>query len=550
MTYQSIYTCVAIALLSNGCGGGSTTPPPPVATTLLTPDCNGAKCSASSSVSYSGSGVGVWKYINPTAADVTLNIDIAGFASDTQVTLVFTNGKEVDNASTPSAGTQASYDVVKSSRTLDHRSTAPSARHDAHEALEAHEAHTHLIGLRDNQAAVDRLKTAAKDAPSAADLLKHSSKTVAYKTPAINARRSWNDYFGGTTGVPYATTNQYVCALPSGRNLVFWQDGSLSQTYLNTLTAAACGASGGFARIIAVLGEPWGANNYSYLIKDTPNSLLDINIVLINAASSDWGGYFGARNNYLSTSTYPSNEALAFFINTKFLLQGTNINATVSTLFHEATHMINYYQNSVVRGKTHESWLEETSAMMSEDIISTPVTGYNRIAISRIPGYMRSGGDVSLNKWTLLDLNHYYMGGALGAYLNRQYGLNIYKQLITSCTSAAMKTNSYACLDSLIVNNGGIGLADSVSKMGATVFGAIPAAAAPQGYGFVAKTDGAYALEAIDVAAAAVAPAVLSGFKSMSHSYLNDTVAVGYKRYTRSQVRVPGNTQLNVVIKN
>ncbi len=544
MKYSLICLFAATGILTSACGGGgSSTPPPPIASTALIPDCSGANCGATSPTSYKGSGTGVWKYVNTSAADVTVNIDISGLTTDTQVSLIYTNGKDVDTMSTPNNGSTASFDISDaSSPTAQTVQTKNAKQNPAVSVNELPESHSHQLALLDTRNALKRLASNESTA-------KVASQATPYKAAVLNSTRTWIDYFAGSTGTAYATTNKFMCALPNGRNIVFWHDGSISASNLSTLTTASCGASGGFARIIALLGQPWGTHTVTSLITETPTNLQDINVVLINAVNSDWGGYFGGRNNYIKSASYPSNEALVFFVNTKFLLQGTPINSTASTLFHEATHMINFYQNGIIRRKSTESWLEETSATMSEDIIASPVTGYNRVAISRIPGYLRSGGDVSLNKWVTLDTNHYYMGGALGAFMNRQYGLAIYQQLITGCTSGSALTNSYACLDSLIVNNGGIGLSDTLSKMGASAFGAVPSATAPLGYGFPAKSDNGYMLEAIDVGAA-VAPVALTSFKSMSHTYLNDSVSAGFRRYTRSSVRVPANTQLTVVVRS
>jgi hypothetical protein len=51
--------------------------------------------------------------------------------------------------------------------------------------------------------------------------------------------------------------------------------------------------------------------------------------------------------------------------------------------------MINFYQRAIVRGTDHDTWLEETSAMMGEDILNKRMSGgtFNKIAESRLPAF-------------------------------------------------------------------------------------------------------------------------------------------------------------------
>jgi hypothetical protein len=178
------------------------------------------------------------------------------------------------------------------------------------------------------------------------------------------------------------------------------------------------------------------------------------------------------------------------------------------------------------------------------------VTGYNKIVNYRIPNYLLSGANVSLNNWTELSSVHYYMGGAFGAYLNRQYGLNLYKQLVTGCTTGAAKTSSYDCLDSLIIANGGTGIKDAFTQFGATAHARLPASNMPAGFGYGARLDSGYTLQAIDLSAMSLsAPAAVSSYQSMSQTYSNETIAAGKTRYIRHSIMVPAGTHLQVIIQ-
>jgi hypothetical protein len=352
---------------------------------------------------------------------------------------------------------------------------------------------------------------------------------------------------------------------------VVWVDptaqssGKVSSAAVTAFTDTMCGsngASGGYAQLSTLLGDAWGVTQFSNLIPDSP--LQDINIVIVNApASTSWAGYFYGGNDFKAGTSANlvanSNEALVFFINADAVQIDQQY--TLSTLIHEATHMVNFYQRYIKNNLDHDTWLEETSAMMSEDIISPTViknangTPYNKVAQYRLPSYMLSGGAVDYVDWpTLADASsNYDLGASFGAYLNRRYGLSIYKQLVTTACNDAVGTTgtSFTCLDSLIKARGGNGFADEFAHFGASVFAAVAPGTAPSFLGYPARTDGGYTLAAITPPAShVVAPAALgTSFTATTHTYQVDTVAAGKTSYVRNGVIVPANSTLLLVIK-
>jgi hypothetical protein len=358
-----------------------------------------------------------------------------------------------------------------------------------------------------------------------------------------------------------------VCPLPSGRNVVWWVDPAIVSSgqftaaawsaALGRMQAAYCGGAGGLAQLNTLLGDVWGsaASGYASLIQDAP-ALQDVNVVLLNVpASSQWAGYFFGGDTQLKAAFPSSNQALAFFINAgqvKF-----DLNFAISTLLHESTHMVNFYQRAVARHVIHDTWLEETTAMMTEDIVVPAVLGgYNKVTSDRLPGYLNTGGDVSYIDWPALadSSPNYAIGGGFGAFLDRRYGLSIYQQLLTSCSdgiSATPALTSYGCLDALIKANGGAGFSDEFARFGATVFGQLPGVGTPAGYGYPATAAGAYTLQAADLSRSARAsPAPLAaGYRATSHTFQRDILATGKTSYVRSGVVVPANTTLMVLIQ-
>jgi hypothetical protein len=367
-------------------------------------------------------------------------------------------------------------------------------------------------------------------------------------TPAIGDTRSWKE--NAFDNKNYLATVKAVCSVPSGRNVVIWVDSSYGtkvfDSDITTFANTYCGSTGGYARLATLPGDAWGtvtASQSTYLISDSPTKQ-DINIVIV-AATANYGGYFWGVNNSLSSSNSNSNEALLFFINANGL--HSNVNYYMSALLHESTHMINFYQRAIVRSSSHDVWLEETSAMMTEDIVTPAVlSGYNTVASVRVPGYVNTGGAVSYVSWPQLSSNNYAMGGSFGGYLNRRYGISIFEQLITNCNGLV----SYTCLDNLIKSHGGPGYAMDFARFGASIFAGLPATGMPTAYAYPAKSDGGYSLAAINVPTNAPATATaLSTYTATTHTYNKDTVASGHSSYIRTGVVVPANTTLIVVVK-
>jgi hypothetical protein len=559
--------CAALVACGGGDGGSPAPEPQPALTGALTPDCSGAGCAAVNANTYSGSGIGVWRFNNTSGADVSFNVNIAGVAAGKTATLVFSNGSQA-TASGPSSGVLASPvapEVARAEAGNFAGAALESAGHD--------DAHTQM--LEKNRAVANGLMRSRNTSPVASDLASSlpGVARLLFASAKENDIRDWIDNFPAPPVTYKNTVAKAVCDLPTGRKVVWWVDPAIvtSKKFsqgeldvaLQTMKNSYCGPSGsggGLAQLNTLLGDVWGsaASVFVDVIHDTP-SLQDVNVVLLNVpANSGWAGYFFAGNNQLKTSRASSNEALAFFINADQLK--SDLNFTTSTLLHESTHMVNFYQRAVVRGVAHDTWLEETSAMMTEDIVAPVVIGgnYDKIMSVRLPDYLKAGGNVSYLNWPTLQesSSHYGLGGGFGAFLNRRYGLAIYTGLVTTCsdgqaTSRAPARTSYDCLDALIKANGGAGFSDEFSRFGATVFGQLPAVGAPAGYGYPGVQAGAYALQANDLSASKLAaPAALaSGYTATSQTYQRDTVAFGKTSYVRNNVLVPAHTTLTLTIK-
>ena len=547
-------------LTASGPGGSATrTATVTVGAPALEPACTGASCSAPSGTAYSGSGIGVWRFRNATTCSASLDFRLTGVSAGRQGVLVFSNGTTSPVVPVPSPGALASPPAPASLRLESPMDPDPAdlARDRWHEDL-----------LEENRMLGLSLRTLAVRAPSASPraLAAASSAPV-----ALNESRDWRDVV--TSPIPtYPTFARVICALPGGRRAVFWVDpsaesaGSLTADDLAYFRATFCGVAGdepngGFGRVKALMGDAWGTVDPSLagaLISDAAG-LQDVNVVFLQVPLDPvkpkvWAGYFYGLNNFLRSADpqfASSNEALAFFIDAAQVhLTPTSRSYLGSALLHELTHMANFYQRSVLRGVGNDTWLEETTATMIEDIVVPVVTPDHTsiIPLQRIRPYVASGGGITYTGWLFPEQNPYALAGAFGAFVNRRHGTSV----LTGTTTCA--TGDAACVDGLIRAAGGEGFADDFARTGASIFGLFPATAIPEGFGYPARVTGAYTLAAIDVSAFAAfrrptATALTLDFPAGSHTYKLDAVPAGGTEYARTGVVVPAGTSVHLVVK-
>jgi Peptidase M30 len=517
--------CV-FALCVSACGGGSSPSPVVIPPPSLQVDCSGQNCGAINTTTYSGSGIGVWKYdsTSTTPIDITIN----GVTPGKKVTLLFSNGS-LNPAPLPISSTFSQ----------------PSLKN-----LENNHDLFHATHLRDNDDLHHQLSKQSFEY--------FQQKTISQENkpaPLLGTIRDWKDVYSVPI-LSYTTVVTHTCIAANGRNIVFWVDpaavssGIVSTNSIDAMATKFCGPSGIFHHVTTLMGgDAWGATRYAELISDN-SSLQDVNIVILNVVNNPgWAGYFAAINNF-STVKYPeSNEALAFFIDASSIQY--TFNYTISTLIHEATHMINFYQRSVLRNNVHDTWLEETTAMMNEDILSDIVFAgtYNKIE-TRANNYLSTGGGISYTSWPTVvgnSIANYNMGGAFGSYLSRHYGINVAKQLVTGCADSNTAVSSYLCLDQIIKNNGGSGFTDAFARFGATIFARLLPDTQLLGYGYPTRNDSGYVLPAFTLANSL--PLGARSYGSTTHIYQTEVISAGESLYVHKGIVIPVDTTLIVVVQ-
>ena len=512
--------------------------------------CSGASCGAASPTLHSGSGVGIWRYRNTTASPATIALSIDGVRAGQGALLLFSNGA-TSPTTLPSPGTLAAPSPL---------ALPPAQPPGAGEQAERDHGHRSMLERnRELALSMRDLPRTSRGGGAAAP----AALAAPTPTPVVGATRTWTDNYPATP-VDYPTVVKAVCPLPTGRKAVFWVDpaataaGNVTDADLAYFQATFCDATGGYAQVTGMRGDAWGpfvAPWPDVYIQDGPSALLDVHVVFLNVPpGTQWGGYFYSLNNILRSygSRFArSNEALAFFI----AAPGVRSNRSyfASTLLHELTHMVNYYQRSLRKAAPFDTWIEELSAMMTEDVVSPAVTPDHvaKVPTMRVGPYVGEGGGVSLVSWGAgIDTRLYEAVGSLGAFLDRRYGLAVYANLADCPTTGT----GVACVDSVIRTAGGTGFEDDLARMGASVYGLLPVGGTPAGYGFPATVAGGFTLGAIDLSPwassrPATAASLSGAFPATAHTYALDTVPAGRTTYARAGVVVPAGVTLLVVIR-
>lgn len=539
-------TAIALALgaVLAGCGGGGgggLSGP----SSQLTAACSGTACGAANATTYSGQGVGVWSYTNTTQAEQQIPVGLTNLGSK-QVTLIYTNNGDAS--------------VPMPALTL----TPPAATTaTAQKSLSAAPATVNRIP--------ERIRN-FKPRLTAADMqARQSIKPQAAAILPVGSQRSWFVQPGDSRIEARQATLRRQASVPTPtgtRTINVWLEDSeydaakVSDAMLDTLLQRfTSGSDAVYPLITGLSGEPWGAHSYSDLID--PEQPLDIVFVNFVPDRTPYGllGYFWSLNNFKQDPANPdlkySNQSLSFYMDTEtlYLDPAEGMTNQISTLSHEFVHMTNFYRRSVQLSKpgtdyAFDTFLEEMSAMMGEDIVAQRVTpGFNSIANGRVPSWLsRSGFNCDPAAWsadTAAPCFGYDVNGSLGAYLVRQYGVGFYKQLLSNTTS----TDSLQVLGNAIQQAGGPTLPVAIQRWGANI--ALLPGDVPSGYGWPARTEQGFTLAAINgssLASSRVLPTTVPvNLNARGHfPFLRQPDAQGTYQ---EQLRVPAGSTLTAVVR-
>ncbi|TDF31195.1 hemagglutinin [Delftia tsuruhatensis] len=539
-------TAIALALgaVLAGCGGGGGGGPSGPSS-QLTAACSGTACGAANATTYSGQGVGVWSYTNTTQAEQQIPVGLTNLGSK-QVTLIYTNNGD---ASVPMPALTLTPPAATTATAQKNLSAAPATVNRIPERIRNF-----------------------KPRLTAADMqARQSIKPQAAAILPVGSQRSWFVQPGDSRIEARQATLRRQASVPTPtgtRTINVWLEDSeydaakVSDAMLDTLLQRfTSGSDAVYPLITGLSGEPWGAHSYSDLID--PEQPLDIVFVNFVPDRTPYGllGYFWPLNNFKQDPANPdlkySNQSLSFYMDTEtlYLDPAEGMTNQISTLSHEFVHMTNFYRRSVQLSKpgtdyAFDTFLEEMSAMMGEDIVAQRVTpGFNSIANGRVPSWLsHSGFNCDPAAWsadTAAPCFGYDVNGSLGAYLVRQYGVGFYKQLLSNTTS----TDSLQVLGNAIQQAGGPTLPVAIQRWGANI--ALLPGDVPSGYGWPARTEQGFTLAAINgssLASSRVLPTTVPvNLNARGHfPFLRQPDAQGTYQ---EQLRVPAGSTLTAVVR-
>lgn len=234
-----------------------------------------------------------------------------------------------------------------------------------------------------------------------------------------------------------------------------------------------------------IYGAEWGASDGDldayYIQPDSQITILLCDIDGDNATNGGTVGLYYAKDNFLKEYWGTSNERIMFYIDAVMFADPSDFDdatadawsmddhwpsTIVSTLAHEFQHMINYYQKSVLRAGSTDTWLDELLSMATEDVVSDKIgsigprgVAYDDMAAGdpgntdgRLPRYNHRNY-VSLTEWLSGDdvYYSYSINYAFGAYLTRNFGgVRLLRDIVwndfvdSTAVDAALAAGGYA----------------------------------------------------------------------------------------------------------
>lgn len=519
------------------CGGGgsasnsgeavSKDEKPATTKTELMPSC--INCAAVSASEYAGQGVGVWQLTNTSAQARDVPIYIQGLNGQS-VTLVYSKETDSPDSASASSNSPGAAPVVPEI------AGAPPPPHDEVQAF-------NFSGWKSLNLQLQSRGTSARK------LMKTGPATP----PGLNESRSWLHTDQSTHQVSLVAQRQ----ASDGMRFNVWVedgyygDGKVTAATVNLILDNVAKTGGIYETLVALGGPLWGAHNYGTWVLPADRSWVDIVILDFHASENESKGYFWGLNNYLKSAASASNESLGLVLDAPTVAK-TNVKVTVSNVAHELGHMQNFYRRNVSpeqRGP-YELWLEEMSAMMVEDIVSTRLNPmFNSIQEGRMPTYLNGNYNCPMLSFTGYQsgCESYSVAGTFGAYVLRQHGVSMFKDLLARPATSS----SFALMDAALKAASPSSSFEQAFRKYAVSTGAMLApGAAPSGYGYPARQDAEFGLMAInplDSARYRLVPGQLPPeiaeygsvplVRSPSHSFYSEVV------------RVPPGITLSVVVQ-
>jgi hypothetical protein len=398
-----------------------------------------------------------------SAQSISYDLDIGSAARS--VFFIFSNISTSATASMPSISGVTSSDIEASSDT-------------AVSAVDTRESRTAIIAARNKECAQTVIASSKSISKSLNNLFSLES-SVSSTIPSVGSTASFyveDPNKVNSSSVYYSYAQDYFYSLGStcravntynGKTVAVYVDSSVTDS---TVTAKAQAVADKFIKNgsdiytwdTSIFGAEWGSTSYTNLISES-----DIITILLYDIdfdkSTDGGtvGYYWAKDNFLTSSYKYSNNQLMFYIDwpmysatlsseSSWTDTGYWAEEIYSTLAHEFQHMINFYQQSVLRNLDPGTWYNEMCSMMAEDLVADKLGVIGPRGVSDIASAGTSANEegriplfnlfnyTSVVSWssssTLIEqLKCYSALYSFGAWMGRNYGgANLFHDLVQS----------------------------------------------------------------------------------------------------------------------
>ena len=214
--------------------------------------------------------------------------------------------------------------------------------------------------------------------------------------------------------------------------------------------------------VTAVFGEPWGPHDYSGELLDPATEQIHVLLHDIDRDNSTTGGtlgYFTLKDVYIPRPGLRpifahSNRKLMFYLDSVLLATPDEEQPwdprqrwpgrIILALAHEFQHLIHFYQKKVRHDfePVSEVWLNEVASEVADDLVAGKLGLHGSRGVAdddgsagepgnsrgRLPRY-NLWNDIQVSTWNGW-LSNYSIAYALGAYLARTYGAELFTDIV------------------------------------------------------------------------------------------------------------------------
>jgi len=330
-------------------------------------------------------------------------------------------------ASTPKYKSAVSVSSIKQPKILHAPAYITNFNRDLHKRADNRKGKLLPAATRQNKDVAGDRKDFYLDADSTSNKTAATAKKVVTVSTAFGKKtlNVWvsNDSFGSGCEKVTCVTQEMVDTLAD----TFLKTGSDNDIY---------------DWVTNIYGEEWGAEaaeTYDNLVG--ANDEITILLTDIDKDNNKDGGtigYFYPKDNYTASTASGSNQRVMFYIDS-VMFANTDSGDTwqkevYSTLAHEFTHMIEFYQKYTKLDSQHDDWIAEMLAETTEDLVATKIrhNGPRNVAYTdgsagdpdnvngRYPAF-NENPTLSLTAWNNA-LADYSKVSAFGTFLTRNYG--------------------------------------------------------------------------------------------------------------------------------